>query len=347
MKQIHWVVQWCLVGAAIMLLVACDPTGGVANKAADQIDATIAALDQNSAEWQQLVNKLVDDLKKEREAAANDVQAIITRGTATAGVEFRCDADFVGNRVKEDLQRLSAKLRGKTPPPLEPHICQLAFSPPQTDQAHINMANVPDEVLFYGYNFDITSENGLQMVLKHRDGELPIQQWTNKPTHYLLTLKTARTDGVPMCNLRDRAIALRWGSRELYSLGVIAAVCPEQPPTPTPLPERDLAGVPPVTDTAYGKFIGGTGLDREYGSACSSGYRRASYQVIEQAGQGPASATALGWVDDDENNCKIKVHYSIAASSPNPNPNFIEAKIIIREQGKQLPAPERPPCLCQ
>lgn len=348
MKHFNALTHVCLALVLALLLGACDPGGldPVTRKAADRIDATVAALNQNSADWQQLVRDLVSDLKGIRQDVANDVQAIATRGIATAGVEFRCDADFIGKRVKEGLQALSAKLRGQTPPPLEPVVCQIAFSPPQIDQAHINMMNVPDEVLFYGYNFDITSENGLTLVLKHSAGEMPLQTWVNKPTHYLLTLKTAPGDGVPMCNLKDRSVVLRWGNKEVYSVGVIAYVCPLPPPAPTPLPERYVPGMP-VTDKASGKFIGGTGLDREYGGNCSNGYRRSSYQILRLTGQGQASVEDRGWVDDDENNCRIRVHYSISSSSPNLNPNFVEAQIIIKEQGKQLPAPQPRPCLCQ
>jgi hypothetical protein len=314
------------------------------NKAADRIDQAIAELSNNSASWQPVMNSLVSDLNRIEKNVANDAQAIARRATAVSGVEFRCNADFIGNRVKEDLERLSTKLRNKIPPPVEPILCQLAFNPPQTDQTHINMASVPDEVLFYGYNFDTTSPDALELVLKHSGGEMSLEQWTTRPTHYLLTLKTVQSGGVQMCNLNDRTILLRSGGKELSSLGVIANVCPTPLPAPTPLPEKDLPGTP-VLDRVFGPP--GQSLEQIYGGQCSSGFVRSSFDINSRVILGEADVLPVGWVDpNNEQLCAIRVLYRFLAHAFGTNA-VVDSTIIIKEKGEQLPAPEPPPCNCK
>ena len=114
---------------------------------------------------------------------------------------------------------------------------------------------------------------------------------------------------------------------QIYPLAVAA-------PPAEPAPERDLPGFPQVPPTAYGKFIGGFGLDSEYGGECSPGYEHSAAQVIVIGTRGQAKATLLGWADpDSRRNCRILVHYSIAASAPNPSPNFVQVQLVITEKG--------------
>ena len=316
------------------------------NKAAERIDQAIVELNNNPAGWQAVMNSLVNDLNKIEKNVANDAQVIATRATPVAGVEFRCNADFVGKRVKEDLERLSAKLRGNTPSPVEPVVCQLAFDPPQSDQTHINMASVPDQVLFYGYNFDAASPAAPELVLKNSGGDLSLKQWTTQPTHYLLTLNTAKSDGVQMCNLNDRSIVLRWNGRELSSLGVIANVCPTPIPPPTPLPERNLPGTP-LIDRTEGRSLGVTLVDKTYGGRCSNGYVRSSFQSIT-IDKGGKALVHIDWMDANDNkNCTIRALYTLESTNIFGSLTFLEVSIIIKETGEQLPAPQTPPCTCR
>lgn len=106
-------------------------------------------------------------------------------------------------------------------------------------------------------------------------------------------------------------------------------------PPVTKLPEKDLPGFPQQPSTVYGKFIGGFGLDAEYGGDCTLGYVRKTAQVIVIDSRGPAAATFEGWTDpNNPKNCKIRVHYSIGYSAPNPNPNYVTVKLVIREEGE-------------
>ncbi|MEH1056840.1 hypothetical protein V6U89_16735 [Micromonospora sp. CPCC 206171] len=105
-------------------------------------------------------------------------------------------------------------------------------------------------------------------------------------------------------------------------------------PPAEPAPERDLPGFPQPPLTTYGKYIGGFGLDTQYGGDCSPGYVRTTAQVIVTDTRGPANATLLGWVDpNNPRDCRIGVHYSVAASFPNPSPNYVQVMIIIKERG--------------
>jgi hypothetical protein len=106
-------------------------------------------------------------------------------------------------------------------------------------------------------------------------------------------------------------------------------------PPVEPAPERDLPGFPQTPSTTYGKFIGGFGLDTQYGGDCSSGYVRTTAQVLVIDTRGPANATHLGWIDpNNPRDCRIGVHYSVGASVPNPSPNYVQVQLIIKERGE-------------
>ncbi|MFC7532427.1 hypothetical protein [Actinoplanes sp. GCM10030250] len=105
-------------------------------------------------------------------------------------------------------------------------------------------------------------------------------------------------------------------------------------PPAVPAPERDLPGFPQIPSTTYGKYIGGYGLDTQYGGDCSPGYVHTTAQVVVIDTRGPATATYLGWSDPaNPSDCRISVHYSVAASFPNPSPNYVQVRIIINERG--------------
>jgi hypothetical protein len=123
-------------------------------------------------------------------------------------------------------------------------------------------------------------------------------------------------------------VSLGGDDTQIYPLKVAA------PPVGRLL-ERDLPGFPQASLTTYGKYIGGFGLDTEYGGDCSPGYVQSNARVSVTDTRGLANATYLGWSDpNDSKNCRIRVHYSITASFPNPSPNYVTVTIIIKEQGE-------------
>lgn len=323
---------------SILLLQSCVPSG-TEQQVLARIDAALAVYDKSSTDWQTLLRNLSKDLASLEKSAALDVDAIIARGTAKAGVEFMCGADFIRDRVKEDLQRLADRLRGKTPSSLEPKICQIIFSPTQDEQGTITVGTT-NEIAFYGYNFDVT---GVKAVLVHAGGEISFNEsnLVAIPTHYLLTVNTSSINPKNlnklhfMCNLTNRQIALRWNGKPISTVNVNPAQCPPAKPAPTPAPEKRAYL---VTDSLSG-HLWGDSADRKYGGNCDSGFIRSNAKVSRTDGSGHCEFT--GWVGEDENNCKVNVHLGASAAKS------VDCSIEIFEVGKQLPAPTLQPCPCK
>lgn len=221
---------WLIAGllALSMTLNGCDP-GALIDKAtnsannaiqdaSDEIDVAISQLQNTSASWQQVLQnlegKLVGDAK---DLIGNDIQNLITRSVNHAGVEFRCDADFINQRIVEALIAIKAKLLGQTPPPLQPRFCSAI---PEL----VDMKLVPSDVravTFYGFNFD-TPENRDNFQLKLESIGGAVQDVTRAisiPTAYAMTLALGPS-GVPVNNNSARLL-LYWRDKLVSTVSVI------------------------------------------------------------------------------------------------------------------------------
>src|SRR5690348_13869950 len=76
-------------------------------QAGKDIKSAIDQLAQQSQDWQtilpQLENKLIADANS---TLANEVSQLLQNGIAAAGGEVRCELDFVGNRMREGLEKI-------------------------------------------------------------------------------------------------------------------------------------------------------------------------------------------------------------------------------------------------
>ena len=309
--------------------------------AAQSIDQAIASIDSNSDQWRNEVDKLGTKLETIESNAAQDVKDIAAKSIASGGQEIKCSTDFIRTRTKQDLQRLADKLRGKpTTPPL-PTFCAVV-------PTGVDMNRRPNFVEFYGYDFKLRERTSsgtyietprVQAFLVSDSGETQLSSWTDLPTHYLLTIKTAPSDTIPICNKENRHIVLKSiDGQQLSSIGVSKLTCPTPPPQPTPKPETSYY----YTHDTYGAslFAGGR-TDREYGGPCSAGYHRSNYLVSADAKNGNADCYINNWVGDDPNLCKISVHFW--ADAPNGG---VTCDIRILQAGDTPPAPPTPPCPC-
>ena len=79
-------------------------------KVVSSLDNAIGSLNANSANYQEVLQKLVTDLPGEvQSTVTNEVSNLLNRTVAAAGAEVRCDADFFRIRVQQALQRIKAK----------------------------------------------------------------------------------------------------------------------------------------------------------------------------------------------------------------------------------------------
>jgi len=194
------------------------------DEAAARIQQSIDDLVRQSSEWQVTLQKLETDLIKGGQSLiANEVTQLAQRGIGTAGTELRCDADFVGHRMLEGLQRIKSALLRQTPQPLRQYFC--GVSP-----TSINLALSADrrtELAFYGYNLDsgratvyVRETNGNQRVVPNP------QLILATPTHYLMTVNISQNNGLVLGpNDQKVVFVLNPGlpSEESHDVLVIAA----------------------------------------------------------------------------------------------------------------------------
>ncbi len=226
----HSLLRCSVIIFLITTLSACsmlDKVDEITDKIADTATSTTAVLedaienlDRNSADWQNVLQGTVGQLSETASDTASQVDGILNRTVAATGTEFRCSADFLGQRVKEQLKNILAKLKGQDPQPLRPHICTTVPDNVATDK-------IPDpltHISFSGYNFDISSE--LKAYVERTDGsKRNITSKLNMPTHYSMTLPFGTTGAV--LGSRDQRILVTWNDQPLVSVGITQPGLPE------------------------------------------------------------------------------------------------------------------------
>jgi hypothetical protein len=345
-KQVDLQITICLLILlfGIILVAGCDipnPFMTTAERAAQTIDNALVTADFNSDQWRAEVDKLATQLDQIEPKIAQDVRDILAKTIATAGTEIRCNIDFVHERTRQDLQRLSDSLRGRPTTPPQPSFCQVV-------PTGVDMNNRPNFVEFYGYDFKLRQRdsnspggynetNRVKAFLKFDGGETPLDSWTDIPTHYLLTVKTSQSDTIPICNKDNRHIVLRANDgTELSSIGVVKFTCPKAAPPPAPKPERTFYTI----IEPFGADPWGHTDNRQYGGACSAGYHRSRYLVTEEGISGNAGCYFNKWVDSDEHSCKIDVRFWEDLWGG------LNCNIKIFEAGDVQPPNPDPPCPC-
>jgi hypothetical protein len=215
--------------SALMILAlplgGCDILGGLKpivntaiEDASDQLDQTVASLQNTSTSWQVLLKDLLDKLTGDaRNLIGNDIQNLINNSVAVAGAEVKCEVDFIRARIVENLVALKNKLLGKPMPVLEPRICQAV---PMT----VDVAQVPASVRvvnFYGFNFGSLTDYALKM--ESLDGtQTDVSRALNIPTAYAMTLSLGPS-GASIGSNAHR-FALSWQGKPLSTIGIIQPV---------------------------------------------------------------------------------------------------------------------------
>ena len=153
------------------------------------VDNAIESLNQNSAEWQTIMNRLLTDLQGIDSSLASlirvEVQNLLDRGVAVIGAEFRCNVDFIGNRMRNALLRIKHDNFDSevVVPPLKPFVCAVVPS-------SIDRILVPDRLNlleFFGYDFDL---DDVSLYVQRGSGGLRenVSEYLDKPTHYHMTV---------------------------------------------------------------------------------------------------------------------------------------------------------------
>lgn len=109
-------------------------------------------INANSRDWQRIIQKAIDSVPAAEAQVRQDLQNLMQRGIATAGLEIRCDISYLGDMLKDGLQAILAKVKKEPLPPVNAVICDA--SPSAID---MNLSpNGRNNIEVYGYNLDQT-----------------------------------------------------------------------------------------------------------------------------------------------------------------------------------------------
>lgn len=181
-----------IIASCFLLLAGCNPwqeTSNVIDPGLEAIDEAIASLETQSADWQQIVDRLGDRLPEDARAIVRDVEEASRNVIATGGVEMRCNVDFFGRRLKESLQRLrnSIQPRYDTPPRL-PVICQISPDVIKlTADRRLDLPGRGTVVRMFGYNLDV-QDRRLLLVSTTGSGQRDLTRCVDNSTSYQMTL---------------------------------------------------------------------------------------------------------------------------------------------------------------
>ena len=185
-----------LVFMVVSIMLASCTFENQVNTALEIIDNGIRDIERNSSGWQSILQRVSDQLPKDvSEAIRVDAQNLATRSIGTTGTEFRCNVDFLGDRVNflskraiQSLQHLKAELLNQNTSPLPPAFCQVS-------PASIDLNTSPDSwstLFILGYDLDQKDISGetLKILLLNDQGGTTIlpEDRIGRTTHYQITL---------------------------------------------------------------------------------------------------------------------------------------------------------------
>lgn len=213
----------------------------IAAQVLKSLDTAIATLDNNSGEWQSVLLQLERELPKELQTTIRiEVNNLLKESIAATGQEFRCNTDFVGQRVKERLLQIKARITGQSVPTFSPVFCNPV---PEIIDYESVMSGRLTAVKIYGYNFGDISP--MRLVIENDGESTDVTSKVDYPGSYVITINLGH-NGVPLSSASDRLI-FYWQDKKIYTIGVA-----QPQPTDTPMPS-------PVV-SSYTASVAGHGL---------------------------------------------------------------------------------------
>jgi hypothetical protein len=212
------------------------------------LDIGIDTLGKESKNWRQVLEttraEITKDLENSRVKITDDVRStikneitdLINHGVATTGTEFRCDADFVGQRMRQALimQRNElAKQVGISLREAEPRQPKVCLVEPET----IDVSRIPNglnKLKISGYDFDILD---VKVLLKNDDREIDVSKSLARLSSYQVILNLG-SGGVQL-SPNSRMLIVTANGQEVSSIHII-----QQPVVPMWVPLPSSGQVP-------------------------------------------------------------------------------------------------------
>ena len=195
--------RMAMFGLLIPLLVGCGIPESIRG-AVNTLDSAIYALSSESANWRSIVEEIKDELPAE---IRGEVDIALNRALAASGVEFRCDVDFIRQRLRQDLLDIRDQLIGKKQRIKTPVICHVI--PATIDPMSTKY------VQFFGYDFD---KSQLELFLEDGNQVRNVTELLDRPSHYELTINVSHA----LLSDTSRKFILRGGTEE-YSVAIKTA----------------------------------------------------------------------------------------------------------------------------
>jgi hypothetical protein len=232
--------------AVVIVSSASSCLGGLTNQIEDSttlavgvLDDAIGELGANSAAWQRIVQDALAKLPADVQSTiGNEVSNALSRAVAAGSAAIRCNLDFIGHRMRQQLISIRTSILGGTVPAREPGLCDVV--PLAVD---LNLQPERRTTLeIYGYDFDTTA---IQVLLADTNRTIDVSSKLDRPTHYHMTLNLGGT-GVEFSPQSQRLI-LRWQDQEISTIAVIQPITPVCKSRTVTVPVGNVTYVPPHT----------------------------------------------------------------------------------------------------
>lgn len=208
----------------------------------DLIKDSIDQLADESSSWQTTLQELASQLTDEAQSTIrNEINDLLQRSIAATGAELRCNTDFIGDRARQGLERILAKITGAEVAPPVPAICSVT---PSSVDIELVQNNRLKTVEIYGYDLD-QSDWRLQV---QRSGGFShsATDAISLPSHYKMTINLGG-NGAKL-NSASQNLELSAQGELISTIGVIQPnpkICESKT---IEVDEQELTNKPPHTD---------------------------------------------------------------------------------------------------
>lgn len=193
-------------------LAGCTKT----DRSLDIVQSAIDALDRQPGAWQTTLQGTIDELGKVGSATAtqvlNQVKYVYTGAVGSTGAEARCSADFVGTRVKQQLQGIRHSLDAKSPAPVYVPVVCTTNPPDKVDAGKTQL------VTYYGYDFlNFAQKYPFTAMLQYDGGQVIKADFGHVAviSNYALSVEFQQADYSGVDASRGPQLILEWGSDQV------------------------------------------------------------------------------------------------------------------------------------
>ena len=325
------------------------------DKVTDTFNGAIADLGNESVGWRATLQQLEQDLVRQgQHTLANEVQSVLNRGIAAAGLEVKCTVSFLKAQLREEIQALLAKFQRKPVPPPVPHFC--SYDPPQIDLRITGSARP----LLNVYGFNLSNSNVTATVVDKNDARTVVPPgFFNVGTEFMATMNgvnypfTANSLYVSfaLSSGEERRIGIvqaascggidqpccTVGTPCNTGSGCLNGTCASCPPYQPPPPPKTVTLL--ERDDFAGNDCFGVNRVQTYGGPCAAGTQRQQCLVtLKSTNSNGTSCKFEGWASGNARDCTCNVRFI----ADNNCFHGINCTVKITQTVDPPPAPPRP-----